>query len=144
MLIIIKNQTSLKLNNLKNNKMYLILQLQCLFNTPVNFTFTGKFHTDNTQHKYPLSTNFHIFRVKLNRHTYRTPHLVYRPIYRHSPTTKFNRHTHRAVSNSTDIYIWHTNWFMHLYTNFSHQHASQVTKLSRHIYQTKHNDWCWT
>ena len=144
MLIIIKNLTSLKLNNLKNNKMYLILQLQYLFNTLVNFTFTGKFHTDNTQHKYPLSTNFHIFRVKLNRHTYRTPHLVYRPIYRHSPTTKFNRHTHRAVSNSTDIYIWHTNWFMHLYTNFSHQHASQVTKLSRHIYQTKHNDWCWT
>ena len=170
--------------------MYLILQLQCLFNTPVNFTFTGKFHTDNTQHKYPLSTNFHIFRVKLNRHTYRTPHLVYRPIYRHSPTTKFNRHTHRSVSNSTDIYMWHTNWFMHYIPtlainmppklpnsadtptklntttdvelnncsqstylpryqtqpthlpNYTHQLV--WTKLSRHTYQTKHTDQCWT
>ena len=39
---------------MKNKKKYLILQLQFLFNTPANFTFTGKFHTDNTQHLSPV------------------------------------------------------------------------------------------
>ena len=55
-----KNQTSLKLNNLKNNKIYLIPQLQFLLNTPANFTFTGKFHTDDTQHLSPVYQNQHI------------------------------------------------------------------------------------
>ena len=34
--------------------MYLILQRQCLFNTSANFTFTGKFYTDDTQHLSPI------------------------------------------------------------------------------------------
>ena len=58
------------------------------------------------------------------------------------PSTKFNRHTHRSVSNSTDIYIWHTNWFMDLYTDLVNQHSSQVTKLSRHTYQTTRTNRC--
>ena len=53
------------------------------------------------------------------------------------PSTKFNRHTHRPVSNSTDIYIWHTNWFMGLYSipTLANQHSSPGTILGRHTYQ---------
>ena len=88
------------------------------------------------------------------------------------PSTKYNRHTHRSVSNSTDIYVWHTSWFMDLYTDFSqstflpsyqtqpthlpnythrpmlnlttvaNQHTSQGTKLSRHTYQTTCTNRC--
>ena len=82
--------------------MYLILQLQYLFNTPANFIFTGKFHTDNTQHLSPVYQFPHL-PSQTQIHTYMTPHLVYRPIYRHSPTTKFNRHTHTHTHTHTDL-----------------------------------------
>ena len=61
------------------------------------FHIHRKFHTDNTQHLSPVY-QFITFRVKLNRHSYLTPHLVYGPMY--VPTFS---HLPNSVDTHTDL-----------------------------------------
>ena len=98
-MLINKNQTSLKLNNL-------ILQLQCLFNTPANFTFTGKFHTDNTQHLYPVYQIPHLPSQTQPTHIYdsQTGLWTYMPTLSHLPNS-VDTHTDLCQTQPTDIYI---------------------------------------
>ena len=146
-MLINKNQTSLKLNNL-------ILQLQCLFNTPANFTFTGKFHTDNTQHLFPVYQIPHLPSQTQPTHAtdthicnpYMTHKLVYGPICQHYPIYQIqSTHTLICVKLNQPTYISDIPTGLWTYIpTLANQHSSQVTKLSRHTYQTKHTDRCWT
>ena len=111
-----------------------------LFNTPANFTFTGKFHTDNTQHLSPV---------------YQIPHLpsqtqptqisdsqtglwTYKPTLSHLPNS-IDTHTDLCQTQPTYISDIPTGVWTYIPT-LANQHSSQVTKLSRHTYQTKHTD----
>ena len=85
--------------------MYLILQLQCLFNTPANFTFTGKFHTDNTQHLSPIYLFPHLPSQTQPTHISDSPSGLWTYIPTFSYYQIQSTHTHQPVSDSTDIYI---------------------------------------
>ena len=106
-MLINKNQTSLKLNNLKNNKIYLILQLQCLFNTPANFTFTGKFHTDNTQHLSPVYQIPHLPSQTQPTHIYdsQTGLWTYMPTFSHLPNS-IDTHTDLCQTQAVFRRTW--------------------------------------
>ena len=141
-MLINKNQTSLKLNNLKNNKIYLILQLQCLFNTPGNFTFTGKFHTDNTQHLSPVYQIPHLPSQTQPTHIYdsQTGLWTYMPTFSHLPNS-IDTHTDLCQTQPTYISDIPTGLWTYIPT-LVNQHSSQVTKLSRHTYQTTRTNRC--
>ena len=131
---------------MKNNKIYLILQLQCLFNTPANFTFTGKFHTDNTQHLSPVYQTPHLPSQTQPTHIYNSQTGLWTYIYRHSPIYQIqSTHTPICVELNRHIYLTYTNWFMDLYTDLTtiaDQHSFPGTKLIQHTYQTKRTDQC--
>ena len=105
---------------MKNNKIYLILQLQCLFNTPAYFTFTCKFHTDNTQH---LSSVYQIPHLPsqtqpTNIYDSQTGLWTYIPTFSDLPNS-IDTHTELCQTQLTYISDIPTQWFMDLYTDFS-------------------------
>ena len=157
---------------MKNNKIYLILQLQCLFNTPANFTFTGKFHTDqgsllvkrrndnhssdNTQHLSPVYQISHLPRQTQPTHISdsQTGLWTYIPTFSHLPNS-IDTNTDLCQTQPIYISVIPVTYKVQFYRSLdiptglwtyiptlANQHSSQVTKLSRHTYQTKHIDGC--
>ena len=92
---------------------------------------------------YPLRTNFHTFRVKLSRHTLSdSPSGIwtYIPTFSYLPNS-IDTHTDLCQTQPTYISDIPTGLWTYIPT-LANQHASQVTKLSRHTYQTTHINWC--
>ena len=92
---------------------------------------------------YPLSTRFHTFRVKLNRHAYSQTCLwTYIPTFSHLPNS-IDTYTDLCQTQPTYISEIPTGLWTFIPT-LANQHSSQVTKLRRHTYQTKYTHRCWT
>ena len=102
---IIKNQTRLKLKNLKIIKFIKSSSFN-VYSTHLPISHSQVSFTQIILNTYPLSTRFHTFRVKLNRHAYLTHKLVYGPVYRHSPIYQIqSTHTPICVKLNRHIYL---------------------------------------